>query len=200
MSSAYTLQPEQSRFTVQAFASGLLSFMGHSPTFVVRDFAGQLHFPPQSPAEAILEIVVQADSLELMDAVSPQDREEIEARMRREVLETSPFPTIAFSGTARSAGKLAEDRYRALIEGQLALHSVIRTERIQGELALLADQMRLTGEFSLRMSDYQIRPVTAVGGAIKLKDALRLSFDLVGRAALVAPVAVPSHHEEGRHS
>jgi hypothetical protein len=30
------------------------------------------------------------------------------------------------------------------------------------------------------MSDHRIRPVTALGGAIKLKDELSLSFDLVG--------------------
>jgi hypothetical protein len=33
----YRLNPGESRFTVQAFASGLLSFLGHSPTFAIRD-------------------------------------------------------------------------------------------------------------------------------------------------------------------
>ena len=32
------------------------------------------------------------------------------------------------------------------------------------------------------MSDYRIRPVTALAGAIKLKDELKVTFDLVGRA------------------
>ena len=35
---ALPARPGQSRFTVQAFAAGLLSFLGHSPTFAVRDF------------------------------------------------------------------------------------------------------------------------------------------------------------------
>ena len=39
--------------------------------------------------------------------------------------------------------------------------------------------VRLTGESTLRLSDYRIRPVTALAGAIRLNDELRLVFDLV---------------------
>ena len=34
----YRIDPGRSRFTVQAFATGLLSAFAHSPTFAVRDF------------------------------------------------------------------------------------------------------------------------------------------------------------------
>ena len=40
MTTRYRFDPSLSRFTVRAFASGLLSFVGHSPTFAVRQFAG----------------------------------------------------------------------------------------------------------------------------------------------------------------
>jgi hypothetical protein len=33
----------------------------------------------------------------------------------------------------------------------------------------------------VRQSDYEIRPVSAVGGAVKLKDELKLSFDITAR-------------------
>jgi polyisoprenoid-binding protein YceI len=180
MTLAYALDPEQSQLTVQAFASGLLSFLGHSPTFLVRDFRGGMRFPPETPGEATLEITVQAESLQLLDPVSPKDREEIEGRMRSEVLETPAYPTIAFAGTAASGGKLAENQYRALVEGRLTLHGVTNPLRAQGQLTLLDDRARLAGSFPLRMSDYRIRPVIALGGAIKLKDAVLVTFDLAG--------------------
>jgi hypothetical protein len=41
--------------------------------------------------------------------------------------------------------------------------------------------LRATGDFPLRQSDYEIRPVTAAGGTIKLKDELKLSFDISAR-------------------
>jgi hypothetical protein len=41
--------------------------------------------------------------------------------------------------------------------------------------------LRAAGEFSVRQSDYEIRPVSALGGAVKLKDELKLSFDISAR-------------------
>ena len=82
MGTRYRMDPGHSRFTVQAFAGGLLSFLGHSPTFAVRDFAGELCWEPDRPEGAGLVVTVRADSLELIDNVRPADREDIEGRMR----------------------------------------------------------------------------------------------------------------------
>jgi hypothetical protein len=41
--------------------------------------------------------------------------------------------------------------------------------------------LRATGEFSVRQSDYAIRPVSAAAGTVKLKDELKLSFDIFAR-------------------
>ena len=70
----YTLGPAGSRFTVQAFASGMLSALGHSPTFEIRDFAGELRFAPDAVGEAAFHMTVKAESLTLKDSVSAKDR------------------------------------------------------------------------------------------------------------------------------
>jgi hypothetical protein len=41
--------------------------------------------------------------------------------------------------------------------------------------------MRVSGEFTLRQSDYGIKPVSFAGGALRLKDELKFSFELVAR-------------------
>ena len=46
------------------------------------------------------------------------------------------------------------------------------------EILVLSDGLILRGEFLLKMSEYRIRPVTALGGTIRLKDELAVSFDL----------------------
>src|ERR1700686_3915817 len=43
------------------------------------------------------------------------------------------------------------------------------------------DALRATGEFSVRQSDYDIRPDSAAAGSVKLKDELKLSFDIFAR-------------------
>jgi polyisoprenoid-binding protein YceI len=65
------------------------------------------------------------------------------------------------------------------MRGELALHGVTRPHEQDAQLLLYSDGVRLTGETSLRLSDYGIRPVTALAGTIKLKDQLHLAFDLV---------------------
>ncbi len=179
MSTRYRMDPGRSRFTVQAFAGGLLSFFAHSPTFVVRNFDGEVRLDSDTLASAAVNVIVRADSLELVDNVRPADRQEIENRMRREVLEVGAFPEIRFESTEIIATATAADRNLVRITGLLSLHGVTNRERVDAALSLYDDGIRLAGEFPLRLSDYRIRPVTALGGSIVLRDELRVAFDLV---------------------
>src|SRR5262245_21666428 len=106
MMARFSFDPGASRFTVQAFAAGMLSGLGHNPTFTIRDFKGELSFPHESPANASIQLTVTAGSLTLIDSVKPKDREEIESRMRQEVLETSSYPKIVFQSTTITADKI----------------------------------------------------------------------------------------------
>jgi polyisoprenoid-binding protein YceI len=180
MLARYRLDPGHSRFTVQAFAAGLLSFLGHSPTFAVRDFAGEVQFDPGTESGASLQMTVKTDSLELVDDVRPSDRRDIEGRMRLEVLDTAAYPEVQFESDAVSVIKRSADQYQLRIRGHLALHGVTAPHEVDAQLTLYEDGIRLSGESPLRLSDHRISPVTAVGGTIKLKDQLRVAFDLVG--------------------
>ena len=176
----YRLGPELSQFTVQAFASGVLSFLGHSPTFAVRDFTGAVAFAGGTIDTMRLELTVRADSLELLDKVSASDRREIEGTMRRDVLETTTHPEVGFASDEVSGSEAARGHYRARVAGRLALHGVTRPHAANAEVLLFADGLRLRGESLLRLSDYRIPPVTALGGTIRLKDELKVAFNLAG--------------------
>jgi polyisoprenoid-binding protein YceI len=180
MIARYRLDADHSRFTVQAFAGGALSFLGHSPTFVVRDFTGELDFDPEAPASGWIRVIVRSDSLDLLDNVRPADREEIEGRMRREVLETTTYPEIRFEADAVHARPAAANQYQLRLAGGLSLHGVTGLQEADALLTLFSDGMRLAGESSLRPSEYRMRPVTALGGTIRLTDRLRVVFDIVG--------------------
>jgi polyisoprenoid-binding protein YceI len=175
----YRLDPGHSRFTVQGFAGGMLSFLAHSPTFAVRDFAGELRLEDGSFQNARLAIAIRADSLELVDRVKPADREDIMGRMRREVLETARFPEIRFEAGVTSVTPTGDNQYGLRLDGRLALHGVTNPVSLDAQLLAYNDGVRLTGETPLHLSDYRIRPVTALGGAIHLNDRLLVAFDLV---------------------
>ncbi len=180
MADRYKLDPRQSRFTVQAFATGMLSMFGHNPTFAVRDFSGTVRFVGDEAGGIVLELTALADSLDLIDRVKPGDRAEIMERMKRDVLETAAFSHVTFQSTDVSDVVIAPGRFQVRFGGNLTLHGVTRPQRVEGELGVFADGVRLQGETSLNMTDYRIKPVSALGGTIKLQDDVKLTFDLVG--------------------
>ena len=173
----YRIEPGRSRLTVQAFAAGLLSAFAHSPTFAVRDYRGEVRLG--ATAQSLeLDLTINPDSLDLEDRVKDSDRRDIEGRMRGEVLETSAFREIEYRGRAVRAETIDQGRYRLVIGGDLRLHGVARPHQVDAKLVVFGDGLRMGGVDLLRMSEYGIRPVTALGGTIKLKDELRLTFDL----------------------
>jgi polyisoprenoid-binding protein YceI len=178
MTARYRVDPGPSRFTVQGFATGLLSVFAHSPTFAVRNFAGEVEFDDGRFEQGRLVLTARSDSLELVDAVRPADRAEIQGRMRGEVLEVGAFPEIRLESADVSARPVAGNRYRLLINGVLALHGVANRQVLEAEMLAFDDGIRVTGETVVRLSDYHVRPVTALGGAIRLRDELRVAFDL----------------------
>ncbi len=178
MTSRYRFDPAQSRFTVQAFAAGVLSFLGHSPTFAVREFGGEL--TAEGATVTGVRLTVRSGSLQLADQVSASDRREIEATMFRDVLGTERYPEIAYAADAVTASAADRGQYLLHVAGRLSLHGVTRPQPVDAEMLVFDDGIRLRGEAPLRLSDYDIRPVTALAGTIRLKDGLALTFDLAG--------------------
>jgi polyisoprenoid-binding protein YceI len=176
MPTRYCFDASQSQFRVRAFAAGMLSFLGHSPTFAVRDFGGRLTVENGMA----LELLVKADSLALTDPVGDADRREIEGTLRRDVLEVPRYPQILYEAAKVAAEPVAAGRYHLRIGGRPALHGVTRTQPVDADLLAFDDGVRMQGETALRLSDYRIRPVTTLGGTIRLRDEVKLLFDIAG--------------------
>jgi polyisoprenoid-binding protein YceI len=177
----FLLDASQSRFTVQAFVRGALSAMGHSPTFAVRGFTGEIQLANEAMSDSEIRLSIQADSLDLTDSVSAKDRDEIESRMRKEVLDTLAYPEIIFQSTAITSSKITENWYRLGITGKLSLHGVTNSQQLDAQLRVTEDEVHLSGECTLLQPAFRIKPVTALGGMISLKDELKVAFDLAGR-------------------
>lgn len=175
----YRIDPNRSRFTVRAFAGGMLSAFAHNPTFAIRGFTGAAEFAPDAVERAALRLQIKAAALELTDEVSAKDQREIERLMREEVLETSRYPEIIFASTSIRGSKIGEGQYRVKIVGNLTLHGVTRPCSIDAQIWVTPESLRAHGEFPLRQTDYRIKLVSAAGGTIKVKDELKFSFDIV---------------------
>jgi polyisoprenoid-binding protein YceI len=179
----YLIDRKGSKFTVRAFATGLLSAFGHNPTFAISDFEGEALVNPNALEESSLHLVIHAASLVVTNDINDKDRDEINRRMHEEVLESDGYPDIAYECSKISVSKTGEGQYWLALNGELLLHGVTRIQPVSARVTLIGDMLRATGDFSVSQSDYEIKPVSAVGGAVRLKDELKLSFDITARKA-----------------
>lgn len=175
----YRLVPAQSTFTVQAFAEGLLSAFGHDPVLAIKDFSGEVQFVPGSFEAASVKMTVKADSIVLSTEVKEKDRIEMEQTVREQVLEIAKYPEIVFVSSNISVTKLAEGRYRARVIGDLTFHGATQKNLwITPEVTVSGESLSAKGMFSLKQTDFGIKPFSAAAGTIKLKNELKFSFDI----------------------
>lgn len=178
----FVIDGRSSRFTVKATATGLLAKMGHNPTIGIRDFRGEVDFDPEKLAAGSLHLIVKTSSLGVQDDISDKDRREIERLMNQEVLETTKFPEIVFDAPDIGVTKMSDMLYSATLSGELTLHGVTRkVTGITARVAVLGSMLRASGDFSLNQTDYNIKLISVAGGALKLKDDLKFSFEIVAR-------------------
>jgi polyisoprenoid-binding protein YceI len=133
-------------------------------------------------ASAFLDLVVKSGSLQVADDVSEKDRSEIERMMHDDVLESSRYPEITFKGQAAGIDRIYEGFYKIKITGQLSLHGSDREHTIETQVRLLENGLRAEGETQLRQSDYDITRVSVAAGTLKVKDEVKLSFNIVATA------------------
>jgi polyisoprenoid-binding protein YceI len=174
----YLIVSKGSNFSARAFATGLLAALGHNPTITIPEFEGTISLNPDAVEQSSLRIVLQSAAFAVIDDINEADRAEVDRRMHAEVLESDSFPNIVYECSRLSASKTGEGQYWVALNGDLTLHGVTRPQSVSARVWLNGDALRAAGDFSIRQSDYQLRPVSAIGGAVKLKDEIKLSFDI----------------------
>lgn len=178
---SYAIDTRASQFTVQVFSGGLLSAFGHSPTIAIRDFSGEAQVHPDSPERSSLRVTINAASLEVKDDISDKDRREIERGMQQDILETSAYPEIVYECSNISAVKAGEAQYSVLLDGELTMHGVTHPQIVPARATVSADSLRAFGAFSLLQTDYDLKLASIAGGALKVKDELKFSFNILAR-------------------
>ena len=178
----YLIDPAASRFTAQAFATGLLSAFGHNPTIGIRDYEGQIQFIPDSYEKSFVRLLVQTGAMEVLDEMKNDDRKKLEQVMFDEVLNVKLFPTAVFESKDITVQKLDNsDLVHARVTGDLTFHGMTQTHSFDARVNPIGNMMRLSGEFPLPLSDYGIKAVSFAAGALRLKDEVKFKFEMVAR-------------------
>jgi polyisoprenoid-binding protein YceI len=177
----YVIDAGPSQFTARVFSGGLLSAFGHSPTIAIRDFAGETEVNSEHLERSSLKLTIRAASLTVQDDISDKDRREIERTMHQEILETPAYPEIVYECSSVAASKTAEGQYSATLNGDLTLHGVTRSQPVSARVTLDGTSLRAFGNFSILQTDYDLKLASVAGGALKVKDELKFSFNILAR-------------------
>jgi polyisoprenoid-binding protein YceI len=177
----FEVDSRASQFNVQAFASGLISGVAHSPKIAIRDWSGEAKFVPGSLKDASLKVRIKTASLEVLDQMRDSDRREIHRVMKEEVLNMARFPEVSFESYEIAPEKQTENVYRVRLAGRLSLHGVTGSQTLSAHVAFGVDSLRAHGEFIVLQTDYDIPVASIAGGTLRLRDDLKFTFYVVAR-------------------
>lgn len=183
-SRTYTIVASESSFWVFVAKAGLFSAFAHDHEIGVKSFTGKIVLPESGAGGGSLELEVNAASLAVLDKKpSEADKQKIFDSMHKEVLESAKFPKIAFKSVSVSDLKqTSADAYNLTLNGDLTLKGVTRRIAVPVLLTVNAQQLRAVGKYTLKQTDFGIKPYSAAGGAVKVKNEVVINFNIVAKA------------------
>jgi polyisoprenoid-binding protein YceI len=169
-SSHRSIDTERSVLTVHVYKAGMFSAFGHD-----HQIRASIQKGAFDEDKARVDFVVDSRTLRVLDSdVSDKDRAQIQATMLGpKVLDSDRFPEIRFRST--EVTRVSEGKWT--VHGDLALHG--KTRPVQIDVERQAGRYR--GSARLRQKEFGITPVTAAGGTVKVKDEVRVEFEVVGK-------------------
>jgi polyisoprenoid-binding protein YceI len=180
----YTIVPSESSFWVFVGKAGLFSALAHNHEIGVKSFSGRVVVPEAGAAGGSLEMEIDAPSLAVLDKKpSEEDKKKIFDSMHNEVLESAKHQKITFKSVSVSDVKqTGDDAYSFVINGDLTLRGVTKRIAVPVAATITPQQLRATGEYTLKQTDYGIKPYSAAGGTIKVKNEVVVNFNIVAKA------------------
>ena len=173
----YNIVAAESSFTVFVAKDGMLARMAHDHNIGVKGFSGKVTIPNHSASAGTLELDADARSLVILDQISAKDKTEITNNMNTYVLESAKFPKITFRSTSISNFSQNGNNASLTVNGDLTLHGTTKRVAIPVSVA----QTGATGQYTLRQTDFGIKPYSAMLGSIKVKNEVVIRFNMVAK-------------------
>jgi hypothetical protein len=156
-----------SRLLVHAFKSGLFSGLADNHEIEAPISEGTV-----DESGLRVRFVVDSGRMKVLDPkLSADKRRDVQDRLQGpEVLDSARFPKIIFEST-----KVERTDQGALrVEGRLSLHGVTRPIPV----SVKTENGRYVGTCTLSQREFGIRPISIAGGTVKVKDELKIEFDV----------------------
>ena len=157
----------KSVMTVRVYKAGVFSALGHNHEISAPISSGGVDVTARQ-----VELRAKTSTLKVLDpGVSEKDRGEIQSTMLgADVLDAASHPEIVF----RSTGAEPSGPGVWKVHGNLTLHGQTRTVDVD----VRVDGEHYVGTSSFKQTQFGIRPVKVAGGTIRVKDEVRIEFNI----------------------
>jgi polyisoprenoid-binding protein YceI len=158
-----------SSLTIRVFKSGMFSGFAHDHEIQAPIEEGKI----DSSANSSVQLRVDSRKMRVLDPeISVDKRAEIQHTMQgAAVLDVEKFPEISYQST--SVTGRGEGHWE--VRGNLSLHG--QKQPVAVEVSLQGGHYR--GSASFKQSEFGIEPIRIAGGMVKVKDEIKVEFDIV---------------------
>ena len=161
---------EHSTLTLRVYKTGLFSAFAHD-----HEINAPIRLGSFDEEKQTVELNVDARTLKVMDpGTSTSERAQIQATMLGpRVLDSDKFQEIKFHSTR--VEPVGEGKWA--VNGELTLHGQTHPLKLEVQ----GEKGHYRGSAVLKQKDFGITPVSIAGGSVKVKDEIRVEFDIVGK-------------------
>lgn len=183
----YSINPQKSKIEIQVAREGFLKAFGHDHLVSAPQFSGEIRMDRAKLEESSVNLTIDAKSLAVVDpGESEKDRKDVQDTMLGEqVLDVARYSQILFSSSSVKVVSGKKDLYQLQVEGTLTLHGTKKPVAVPVRLQIGEDNtLSAYAEVSLLQTDFGITPIKVAGGTVRVKDKLKLTFNiLAGKAS-----------------
>lgn len=168
----HQLGPRDGKVLVNVYKDGVAAKMGHDLTLQANKWSGQADLNPEAASACSIQVSVDIDSLEVLEgrggakSLSEGDKADI----KKNIGKTLGKGTVSFASTGISGSPP-----RLSVQGNLTINGQSRPVTLD---LTVDDSGRAKGTTSFNQTQFGIKPFSAMLGALKVKDAVDVSFDI----------------------
>jgi polyisoprenoid-binding protein YceI len=164
-------------FYIHTDAGGLFGAFAHEHLIEAQKIEGCAAIDSADLMGSSIKLTFKTANIRVIDPKETEStRSKVQSAMDSDVLRTSQFPEVVFQSTGIERGSAA-DAFR--VRGNLTIRGKTQAITVPLTMTQLNDgTYRAKGEYTLKQTAFGIQPIRIAGGTVKVKDEVRVEFEL----------------------
>jgi len=177
----YSFDASQSQINVILTQEGLLGKRQPTNRISIKNFNGKIGLP-QDETRVTVAVEAEVQSMTNVDEeMGDFERKEFHNVLHNTVFESSKFPVIKFVSVSVADVKKSGDKRSFTLNGDLMMHGVTKSVSFPVNATVSKQQLRASGEGTLKQSDFGMKPFEKGFGLIKIADEVKVNFVVVAQ-------------------